>query len=74
MSTKDILAYTDVSLFELTRGAYGDPVVNFKEASKIHKLKTFGVRKVASKEVAKKVYVKHGSRKKRVSKVAQKVT
>jgi hypothetical protein len=68
VSNEDILNYTNISLAELSEGKYIDPIVNFKEASKINKLKTFGVRKVSSREIAKKVFDMHGSRKLRVKK------
>ncbi len=71
---EDILAYPEVSLFTITQSAYPGPIVNFKEASKLHKLKTFGVKKASSKEIARKVYIKHGSRKRRVTKVTRKIS
>jgi deoxyribodipyrimidine photo-lyase len=73
VANEDILNYTNVSLSNLTDGKYPDLIVNFKEACKINKLKTFGVRKVSSKEIAKKVYDKHGSRKPRAKKAIKKV-
>lgn len=56
----------------MTNGAYPDPAVNFKEVSKLLKQKTFGVRKASSKEIAKKVFIKHGSRKGATKKVTRK--
>lgn len=70
---EDILMYTDMSLSELTDGKYPDPIIPFKEVSKELKVKTFGIRKSASKEIAKKVYTKHGSRKPRIIKKKEKV-
>jgi deoxyribodipyrimidine photo-lyase len=71
VKNEDILNYIDISLAYLTDNAYPDPIVNFKEQVKINKLKTFGIRKISSKEVAKEVYEKHGSRKTRPRKVTK---
>lgn len=60
-----IKKYPTISLFQETKGAYPDPACNFKEASKINKLKTFGVRKKSDPAVSKQVYLKHGSRRKK---------
>ena len=69
IDTEIIKKYPTISLFDQTRGAYCNPAVDFKQASKINKLKTFGVRKESSKAVAKEVYLKHGSRRKKAKKV-----
>jgi deoxyribodipyrimidine photo-lyase len=60
-----ITNYPIASLFEITKGEYPDPAVNFKESCKINKIKTFGVRKKSDPNIAKQVYIKHGSRRKR---------
>ena len=65
LSNEQILDYPNISLSKLTNGKYPDPIVNFKTACKLNKAKTFGIRKLSSKEVAKKVFIKHGSRKKK---------
>ncbi len=59
-----IKQYPKISLFDVTDGKYPNPAVDFKQASKVNKFKTFGVRKESSKDVAKAVYLKHGSRRK----------
>jgi deoxyribodipyrimidine photo-lyase len=74
VSNEDILNYINISLSKLTNGKYLDPIVDFKEISKINKLKTFGVRKIANKGITQKVYDRHGSRKPRAKKVLKKVS
>jgi len=49
-----------ISLFELTQVVYPEPITDFKQASKINKPKTFGVRKKVDPLVAKAVFLKHG--------------
>jgi deoxyribodipyrimidine photo-lyase len=72
LSTEQIQNYTKSSLCELTQGKYPDPIVDFKTASKINKAKTYGVRKVTSKESSQKVFFKHGSRKAKPKKIIKK--
>lgn len=67
-----IKKYPTISLFDLTQGTYSNPSNNFKEASKINKLKTFGIRKNSDPTVAKKVYLKHGSRRKKTKTTKEK--
>ena len=63
-----IKQYPTISLFDLTKAKFPDPVVDFKQASKINKLKTFGVRKESDRGVGREVYLKHGSRRKKLKK------
>ncbi len=64
-----IKKYTTISLFVASKNLYPEPATDFKQACKINKLKTFGVRKSADRTINKAVYVKHGSRKKKPAKV-----
>jgi deoxyribodipyrimidine photo-lyase len=72
LSSEQITDYPNISLSALTNRKYPDPVVIFKTACKINKAKTFEVRKNATKESSQKVFVTHGSRKKRSTKKVQK--
>lgn len=72
LTSMQIQNYTKISLNEITNGKYPNPVVDFKVASKINKAKTYGIRSETTKESSQKVFIKHGSRKPRVKKVAAK--
>jgi deoxyribodipyrimidine photo-lyase len=66
LTNEQILDYPNLQLSELTYGKYPNPILNFKTQSKINKAKTFSAKKNSTKETSQKVFVKHGSRKKRV--------
>ena len=68
LTNEQILDYLNLSLAKLTNNQYIDPIVNFKEQSKINKIKTFSLRKESNKGESKKVFVKHGSRRKNLEK------
>jgi deoxyribodipyrimidine photo-lyase len=68
LTNEQILDYPNISLSNLTDGKYPDPAVDFKAASKVNKAKTFGAKKSSTKETSKKVFIVHGSRKKRPTK------
>ena len=57
--------YPTSSLNQLTGGNYPDPIVNFIQASKINKAKTYGIKSQTTKESSHLVFLKHGSRKPR---------
>jgi deoxyribodipyrimidine photo-lyase len=66
LTNEQILDYPNLSLLELTDGKYPNPIVDFKSECKINKAKTFEAKKSSSKDTSQKVFVKHGSRKKRI--------
>jgi deoxyribodipyrimidine photo-lyase len=73
LTNEQILDYPNLELSELTDGKYPNPVVDFKSTSKLNKAKTFSAKKSSTKETAQKVFVKHGSRKKKVIRKVPKV-
>jgi deoxyribodipyrimidine photo-lyase len=68
LTNDQILDYPNLKLSELTNDKYPNPVVDFKSTSKLNKAKTFSAKKSSTKETAQKVFVVHGSRKKRIVK------
>lgn len=74
LSNEQIINYPNISLSSLTKHKYPDPIVIFKTACKINKAKTFEVRKNSTKEISQKVFVTHGSRKKRLTKKFKKLS
>ena len=68
LTPDQIKNYTKESLNILTSGKYPDPIINFKEVSKINKAKTYSIRSSATKESSQKVFIRHGSRKPRIKK------
>jgi deoxyribodipyrimidine photo-lyase len=72
LTNEQILDYPNLKLSELTNNKYPNPAVDFKSACKLNKAKKFSAKKFSTKETAQKVFVTHGSRKKRVVKKATK--
>lgn len=75
LTNDNLLNYTKISLSQLTSGRYPDPIINYNQQSKLNKDKIYQIRKNSAKEIAQKVYIKHGSRKPKVkSKLKTKVS
>jgi deoxyribodipyrimidine photo-lyase len=67
LTNEQILDYPNLKLSELTKGKYPNPAVDFKSACKLNKAKTFSAKKSSTKETSQKVFLVHGSRKKRLT-------
>jgi deoxyribodipyrimidine photo-lyase len=74
LTNEQILDYPTLHLSDLTNGKYPSPILDFKSACKTNKAKTFAAKKYSTKTTAQKVFVKHGSRKKRPAKISTKIS